>query len=56
MAVINPGEGSSSSKRARARLCFLGGVGLALVIIVILTGSLDDAFLAFADFTLRHGS
>ena len=55
MVVTNPRAGSYSSKRARAGLCFLGGVALAGVINVILTGALDKAFLAFADFTLRHG-
>ena len=55
MAVINSRVGFYSSKRAQAGLCFLGGMALAAVIILILTGELDEVFLAVADFTLRHG-
>ena len=55
MTGRNPDERFALVQRRCARLLFLAGMVLIAVIPLLATGALYDAFLALADFTLRHG-
>ena len=52
---MKPKLGTTAQPAGSSRFRLIGGSLVILILTLILTGIADDLFLAFVDFTLRHG-